>query len=277
MHIEKKFRSLLCIALLPLAAHAQIFNAPIQTETSSLEELAPSRPSVFDSSAYVETGYTTDQLTNNYKTWNSQYVNVFVPLKQDGMFNIQLDNVTRYGLNDQVISGTYAYPFKYGVLNLEGYYSANAAYLAKYALGTTWNGKLPEAFGYIASAVQRQYLESQTNIYKLGVEKYIGNLRFAYIDILSTINQAQPSFAQLFQAQWVGATNNRFGISYSQGSEPMVISQGTLASVKTQYIQLDSLYWLNKQLGVTVAVWHGMQGDYYQRNGGQVGLRFNLD
>lgn len=190
---------------------------------------------------------------------------------------MQLDNVTRYGLTDQVVSGTYAYPFKYGVLNLEGYYSANAAYLAKYALGTTWNGKLPESFGYILGATQRQYLESQSNIYKLGIEKYIGELRFAYVDLLSTINQAQPSFAQLFQIQWVGATNNRIGLSYSQGAEPMVITQGTLASVKTQYVQLDGLYWLNKQLGLTVALWHGMQGDYYQRNGGQFGLRFNFD
>ena len=277
LHIEKWCCAFIFIAILPISAFAQLFISPVQKDTSSLEELAPARPSVFDSSAYIETGYTTDQLTNNYKTWTSQYVNFFVPLKQNGLFNIQLDNVTRYGLNDQVVSGTYAYPFKYGVLNLEAYYSANAAYLAKYAAGTTWNGKLPESFGYIVSASQRQYLESQSNIYKLGIEKYLGELRFAYVDILSTINQAQPSFAQLFQAQWVGATNNRVGISYSQGSEPMVITQGTLASVKTQYVQLDGLYWLNKQLGVTIALWHGIQGDYYQRNGGQLGLRFNLE
>ena len=264
------------LATLPPPVFAQ-FYPPVQTETSSLEEIDPNRPSVFDSPAYLEAGYTTDHLTNNYKTWNSQYVNIFVPLKQHGLFNIQLDNVTRYGLTAQVVSGTYAYPFKYGVLNVEGYYSANAAYLAKNALGTTWNGRLPESFGYILGATQRQYLESQSNIYKLGVEKYLGEFRFAYIGILSTINQTQPSFAQLFQAQWVGATNNRLGLSYSQGAEPMVVTQGTLASVKTQYVQLDSLYWLNKQVGVTVALWHGMQGDYYQRNGGQIGLRFNLE
>lgn len=273
---KKNYFALAFLCATHSSALAQ-FNLPVQTETTSLEEIDPNRPSVFDSSAYIETGYTTDHLTNNYRTWESQYINFFVPLKKNGLFNIQLDNVTRYGLNDQVISGTYAYPFKYGVLNIEGYYSANAAYLAKTAYGATWNGRLPESFGYILGATQRQYLESQSNIYKLGVEKYLGQYRFAYVGILSTINLTQPSFAQLFQAQWVGATNNRFGVSYSQGSEPMVVTQGTLASVKTQYMQLDALYWINKKIGVTLALWHGMQGDFYQRNGGLIGLRFNLE
>lgn len=256
--------------------HAQT-EVAIQTETTAFEELASNRPSVFDSSAYIETGYTEDHLTNNYKSWNSQYINLFVPLKEKGLFNIQLDNIQRYGIEDQQVSGTYAYPFRYGVLNIESSYSANATYLAKYSFGAIWNGRLPLSFGYTVGAVQRQYMESLTNIYKLGLEKYLGNYRLAYTGIVSTINQTQPAYGQLIQTQWVGPTNNRVGLAYSFGMEPTVISPGALASVKTQFIQLDGLYWLTKQLGVTASLWHGMQGDYYQRNGGQIGIRVAFD
>lgn len=83
--------------------------SPVQTEITPLEELAYQRPSVFDSKPYVEAGYTTDHLTNGYQTWNSQYVNVFVPLQHQGMFNVQVDNVKRYGMQDQAIFGAYAY------------------------------------------------------------------------------------------------------------------------------------------------------------------------
>jgi YaiO family outer membrane protein len=249
----------------------------VQTETSALEELAYKRPSVFDSTPYIEAGYTTDHLTNNYLTWDSQYVNVFVPLQHRGMFNIQVDNVKRYGMQDQAISGVYAYPLTGGVLNLELSYAANAVYLAKSSAGLVWNGRLPNGFGYTIGTSQRQYLESQTAIYRLGLEKYLGNFRFAYTGLLSTINGVQPAYGQFVQAQWVGENLNKFGLSYAQGMEPMVVSAGTLASIKTKYMQADGLYWINKQIGITAALWHGLQGDFYQRNGGQIGVRVTFN
>ena len=250
---------------------------PIQTEITPFEELAYQRPSVFDSKPYVEAGYTTDHLTNGYQTWDSQYINVFVPLQHRGMFNIQVDNVKRYGIQDQAISGVYAYPFAKGVLNIEAGYAANAVYLAKSSVGLIWNGRLPNSFGYTIGTSQRQYLESQTAIYKLGVEKYFGNIRFAYTALLSTINGVQPAYGQLLQAQWVGDNLNKVGVSYAFGMEPMVVAPGALASIKTNYLQIDGLYWASNRIGITAALWHGMQGDFYQRTGGQIGVRVTFN
>jgi YaiO family outer membrane protein len=268
--IRKILGTFLFIFLTDLYAQTE---AGIQTETSSFEELAVNRPSVFDGPGYLELGHTEDHLTNNYKNWSSQYLNLFVPMKEKGMFNIQLEDIQRYGIGDQQVSGTYAYSFRYGVLNFEASYSANATYLAKYSFGSTWNGRLPSAFGYTIAATQRQYMESLTHIYKLGLEKYVGDFRFAYTGILSTINQTQPAYGQVLQLQWVGSTNNKLGLAYSFGMEPTVLSPGSLASVKTQFIQIDGLYWLTKEIGITAALWHGMQGEYFERNGGQLGVR----
>ena len=266
--------------LLPTTLWAQsegLGTSPVQTEITPLEELDYKRPSVFDSKPYIEAGYTTDKLSNGYQPWDSQYINVFVPFQARGLVNVQVDNVKRYGMGDQAIALAYAYPSSVGVLNLEAGYAANAVYLAKNSVGVYWNGRLPQSFGYTIGTSQRQYTESQSSIYRLGLEKYVGNFRFAYTGVLSMINGAQPAYGQVIQTQWVGDNLNKVGLAYSQGMEPMVVAAGALASIKTKFLQLDGLYWVTKQVGITAALWHGVQGDFYQRNGGQIGVRLTFN
>lgn len=270
--------ALVCLVTATVAVAQQ--EPDLQTNVESFQELAPARPSVFDSSAYIEAGYTYDSLTNNYANWNSEYLNLFMPLHENGLVNVQLQNANRYGQVDQDINITYAYPFSYGILNLYGGASPNGHFLPESTLGTEWDGRLPNAFGYILGVNQKQfssfYSNASTNAYNVGVEKYIGEFRFAYVGTISTINRDAGSYASKVQAQWVGPTNNRLGITYAGGMEPTVVSLNNLASVQFSYVQVDSLYWLTKTIGITAALWHGREASYYQRNGGQLGLRFNF-
>jgi hypothetical protein len=94
------------------------------------------------------------------------------------------------------------------------------------------------------------------------------------VGVLSSINQSQSAYAQRFQVNWISDEKNRIGFTYAQGYEPAVVSLGNLASIKTQYIQLDAMHYLTKEIALTAAVWHGFEGNYYIRNGGQLGLRF---
>jgi YaiO family outer membrane protein len=252
----------------------------LQTNMENLEELVPARPGAFDSSAYVEAGYTFDSLTNNYANWNSEYLNVFLPLHQNGLVNVQLQNANRYGQNDQDINIIYAYPFSYGILNLYGGTSPNGHFLPQTTFGAEWDGRLPQSFGYILGANQKQfssfYSNASTNAYSLGLEKYIGDFRFAYVGTVSSINRDVGSYASKVQAQWIGPTNNRLGITYAGGMEPTVVSLNNLVPIQFSYVQIDALYWLTNTVGVTAALWHGNEASYYQRNGGQLGLRFNF-
>lgn len=252
----------------------------VQIGATALDESSPGnagRPAVFDAAPYVEIGSNYDQLTNNYASWSAQYLNLSVPLQANGLVNVQAQNVQRFSMVDQDLNIAYAYPTKFGVINLDGGYSANPNFLAQTSLGLGWNGKLPEGFGYIIAANQKQYSESYanaaTNMYSLGLEKYIGEFRFAYVGMVSSINRNQGSFASKVQGQWIGSSANRIGLTYAQGMEPAVVALNNLASIQFQYVQIDSLYWITKTVGVTTALWHGKEGSYYQRNGGQLGLR----
>lgn len=252
----------------------------IQIGASALDELPPginNRPAVFDAAPYVELGSNFDQLTNNYAAWSAQYFNVFLPLKENGLINIQAQNVQRFSMVDQDLNAAYAYPLQYGVINVEAGYSANPNFLPQNTLAVGWNGKFPKGFGYIIAANQKQYGESYanaaTNMYSLGLEKYVGEFRFAYIGMISSINRTQGSFASKIQGQWVGTSGNRLGLTYAQGMEPAVVALNNLTSIQFNYLQIDGLYWLTKTIGITTALWHGKEGSYYQRNGGQLGLR----
>ncbi len=248
----------------------------LQATPAAAEESVATRPSVFDAAPYLEAGYTADYLTTHAPDWNSKYVRACLPLKAFGLITVQGDDVFRFGLSDQTIGASYAYPFPIGVITLGGSYAANPDFLAKNTVGLMWNGKLPDGFGYTLGAEQRQYHEAKTNIESLGVEKNAGEFRFAYTALVSSIDHSRGEFAHRVQVQWISASNSRLGVTYAFGIEPEVVYQNSLSSIKTNFLQLDGLFWPLKRVGVVAAYWHGMEGDYYQRNGGQLGLRIIL-
>ena len=125
-------------------------------------------------------------------------------------------------------------------------------------------------------AEQRQYKDAKINIYSLGVEKYAGEFRLAYAALVSSIDHSRSELGHKMQIQWISESNSRLGVTYYFGIEPERVDQNTLSSIKTNYLQLDGLIWPAKNVGLVAAYWHGMEGDYYQRNGGQLGLRLVL-
>ena len=124
----------------------------LQATPAAAEESVATRPSVFDAAPYLEAGYTADYLTTHAPDWNSKYVRACLQLKAFGLITVQGDDVFRFGLSDQTIGASYAYPFPIGVITLGGSYAANPDFLAKNTVGLMWNGKLPDGFGYTLGA-----------------------------------------------------------------------------------------------------------------------------
>ena len=242
-----------------------------QTENPPAQEFE--RPAIFDSKPYAELGASYEGLTNGYAPWQSQYLDVMLPFKQNGLIYLQLQNVQRFSEVDQSAYLNYAYPMKYGVINIEGGHTQNPQFLSKNLYGAGWNGKLPYSFNYLISGRESSYLDGRTSNQNIGLDRYFSQFRLAYVASYSTLNSQKSGWLNKFQAQWLGEGNNKLGLSYSTGHEPTVVTVGNLTTVDTQQYQLDGLYWLSPDLGLTAAIWHAKQGGYYQRNGGQLGIR----
>ena len=151
----KRLLGVLCLTLLTIKlAYGQAENTP-----------APQydRPAIFDSKPYVEVGASYEGLTNNYAPWQSQYFDVMLPLKQNGLVYLQLQNVERFSQVDQAAYLNYAYPFKYGVVNVEGSLTHNPQFLAQNFYGAGWNGRLPYQFNYLLSGRESSYLDGRTS------------------------------------------------------------------------------------------------------------------
>ncbi|MDP3620967.1 MAG: YaiO family outer membrane beta-barrel protein [Polynucleobacter sp.] len=245
------------------------------TISQIVEESTPliDRPAIFDSKPYIETGGSYENLTNQYKPWDAQYIDFMLPLKAYGLIYAQLQNANRFDQSDQSVYGNYAYPTSWGVINIEGGYTHNPFFFAKNWYGAGWTGKLPKQFNYLISARQSEYTDGNTLTQNIGLDKYLGAFRLAYLASYSTLNSQKSGWLNRYQAQWFFNSNDRIGFTYASGHEPTVVNIGNLTTVDTQQYQVDGVYWLTNQYAVTGALWHAKQGGFYQRNGLQIGIR----
>ena len=249
---------------------------PEDVETSEASVPGPNIPSVFKQKPYAEIGGSYEHLTNGYAPWASQYLDLTVPLEQNGLVYLNVLNANRFSQNDTAGYLNYAYPLSYGVVNIEGGYTINPQFLTKDLYGLGWNGRLPWQFNYLISARESHYQVGNTQTFNIGLDKYIGNYRIAYTVVRSVLDYAQRSWLSKFQAQWFADSGSRFGFTYANGHEPMVVTIGNLTNIDVTTYQLDGLYKINQTLGLTASAWHAVQGSYYQRNGAQIGLRVSF-
>lgn len=250
-----------------------IFSQSVFGQTENAPSIPIERPAIFDTKSYTEIGASYEDLTNGYAPWQSQYFDLMLPMQQNGLLYLQLLNAERFSQVDQSAYLNYAYPLRYGVVNIEGSHTHNPQFLAQNFYGAGWSGKLPYQFNYLLSGRESSYLDGRTSNQNVGLDKYIGAYRLAYTATYSTLNSQKSGWLSRYQIQWFGANNHRIGLTYASGHEPTVISIGNLTTIDTQQYQLDGLYWLTPSVGITIAAWHAKQGSYYQRNGGQIGLR----
>ena len=240
------------------------------------EETPITTPSVFFKKPYVELGGSYEHLTNGYTPWSSEYIDVTLPLGRRGLVYMNLMNANRFSQNDTAGYLNYAYPTAYGILNAEGGYTINPQFLTKDLFGVGWNGRLPYQFNYLLSARASEYQVGNTRTINMGLDKYWSDYRFAYTLVRSVLDYEQRTWLSKYELQWLSESGHRLGLTYASGHEPMVVTIGNLTNIDVVTYQVNGLVQINKSVALSASAWHAMQGSYYQRNGGQLGLRVSF-
>lgn len=222
--------------------------------------------------SYVEIAHSNDWLNKSYDNWQSNNMNVFLPLKEKGTVTLEISKLKRYGLEDESAYVNYSYPTKYGAINFELGTTPNADFLYKNLYGLGWNGVLGKGFGYILAYKQRDYTDTLSDMMSFTLEKYFDDYRIAYTNTQSSLNKHQLEESHRLQFQWIAENNNRFGVSYSSGDEPVNLGFKHISSSNVKQIQVEGVHWI-KDIGISASAWHVTQGDFYSRNGVQIGLR----
>lgn len=243
-----------------------------QGSSDSLENEEIFIPPTQLKNSYIEISHANDWLTNNYDNWQTTNLNLFLPQKEKGTTFIELSKVRRFNLEDESAYINYSYPTKYGAAILELGRTTNADFLFRNLYGVGWNGILGNGYGYIVSYRQRNFSDSLSDMFSLTMEKYFSNYRIAYTNTQSSLDKQQLEQSHRLQLQWIPENNNRFGISYSTGKEPINLGLNQLSASDVEQLQIDGVYWI-KDIGISAAIWHLKQGDFYTRKGAQIGLR----
>lgn len=229
-------------------------------------------PPIQQKKSYLEIAHAHDWLSKNYDNWQSNYINAFIPQKEKGTTTIEISKIRRFSLEDESAYINYSYPTKYGAANFEIGLTPNADFLYKQLYGLGWNGFIGKGFGYIVAYKQRNYTDSLSDMMSFTLERYFGDYRIAYTNTQSSLDKHQLESSHRVQFQWIAENNNRFGISYSSGDEPVNLGINHISSSKVEQLNIDGVYWI-KDIGFSASAWHVTQGEFYSRNGAQIGLR----
>ncbi len=229
-------------------------------------------PPVQLKNSYIELAHSHDWLTNGYANWQSNNMSIYLPQKEKGTTTLELSQIKRYGLEDKSAYINFSYPTSKGSLNAEMGLTPNADFLYRHLYGLGWNGVIGNGFGYIISYKQRSYTDTLSDTLNLTLERYFNDYRIAYTNTQSSLNKHQLEASHRIQFQYIPENNNRLGISYSSGNEPVNLGLQDISSSTVKQLQIDGVYWI-KDVGISAAAWHVVQGDFYNRNGAQIGLR----
>lgn len=251
--------------LLLLLFHSHILIAGEEVQDVFIPPLQPKN-------SYIEISHSNDWLTNRYANWQSNNISIYMPMKEKGTTTLEFSQTKRYGLEDQSAYLNYSYPTSKGSINAELGMTPNADFLYKRLYGLGWNGIIGDGFGYIVSYKQRDYSDSLSDAINLTAERYFDDYRIAYTNIQSSLNKHQLETTHRIQFQWIAENNNRLGISYSSGKEPLDLGFHQISSSNVKQLQIDGVYWI-KDIGISASAWHVVQGEFYNRNGAQIGLR----
>lgn len=229
-------------------------------------------PPIQQKNSYLELAHSQDKLSGDYQNWRSNQMNLFLSLPQKDSLSIELNRTQRFGLQDSSVYLNYTRPMQGGAANIELGYTPEAEFLFKRMYGVGWNGVIGGGYGYILAYRQRSYRDTLSDSMNLTLEKYFSDYRIAYTNTISSIDKSQTEQSHRLQLQWIGEANNRLGLTYASGNEPVYLGPSSLTAAHVSTVQMDAVWWV-KDIGISAAIWRVVQGNFYERTGAQLGLR----
>jgi len=229
------------------------------------------------SSYAAEFIYGYDKLTNNRSPWSTRSVKLSRVSPDKHFSHIRLDSVERFDLEDWQVAGSYALPFlKSWNFYTAATYSPTHNVLANRMIDTNLSKSFKSGTilsGGISNA--RYNLTSSQQIH-LGGEHYWSVFRMAYTYRRINVLNAGTGVNHSVQANYYYSPTAMLGIAAATGKD--VEFDGTssppISDVRTYSIY--GFHMFKPQWSLIYSIFHHQQGDFYNRNGFVVGIKFDF-
>lgn len=222
----------------------------------------------------VETGITADSLTNNRADWRGLYV--FGVDKYSDYENYAMIEVTdRFDLSDNQLTLGRSQNFNHASANIELTYSSTGHVLAEWSVSGSCHFNLVNNTDALVGLKHSQYHLTENDSLILGLELNQSPYRLRYQLVPGHVSGAGSATSHLVGLDYYFGNENYFGCSMSDGTEleydgitPPVLSDVSGA-------RCYGRYWYKPKWAISYSIGYFEQGDFYNRNGILVGLRYN--
>ncbi len=225
----------------------------------------------------VAASYGRDELTNNHSPWEIKSLKLFMQSQDKHFAHLQLDQVERFDLDDWQIGGSYALPFAQSWYFYAGAtYSPTHKVIANRMLDTKISKSFANGLNLHAGVNHAKYSETDSQQLYLTGEYYWSVFRAAYTYRIIEVKNAGTGNNHNIQINKYYGSTNFIGALIAKGQD--VEFNGTANPPISDVLTL-SIYGshaFQPQWSLIYSYTFHQQGDFYNRNGFVLGLKFDF-
>ena len=219
-----------------------------------------------------------ESLSNGYGSWRSASINFVHKFSRRKALYGRYSETERFRRRDREVQiGIYQPLSDKWTLLLEGNASPTHKVLPKWSAMAQIERTIDKTW-IVKGGYRRTNLNTaKANIAKTEVEKYWGNNRAAYALSVNNLENVGTSPSHRIQySRYYGERVNSFNVSTAFGRELESLGElGTLQS-NIKNLSVSGRHWFKRSLGFSYGFTLHKQGDLYNRQGFNIGLRYKF-
>lgn len=145
--------------------------------------------------------------------------------------------------------------------------------LPEWSFGVELHRRLDDGWGLAFGGRHTEYASAETQQASLGLERYFGSFRAAYMWSTTRLSGAGSSPAQRLQLTHYYAAASSVGVLLGRGREAENVPPLGVIRSTTDTLAVVGRHWLDRDWALAYEVGLHQQGDFYRRRGVQLALR----
>lgn len=213
-----------------------------------------------------------DNLSGQAANWHETSLAVRHRLAQRMGFGGGVTRIERFGISETQFSAAADMPLSDSLTaSVDGNASSEHQILARHALGATLQYEFAKGWLVHGGGRSSSYNDVHVNQGLLMLERYVGNYSFSGAWRAARAFGTTAHSGEL-RGSYYYSDRSAVGLSFAVGKEAANIA-GTTRLTSVQSAALVGRHWFDQRWAVTYALASTRQGDFYVRNGVNLGLQ----
>ena len=238
---------------------------------------APAPRSPLESPLEVETGTTSESLSNGYTPWRSSHLGLSRKLGERRTLYGSLTQTERFSLTDQQITAGLYQPLGCrATFLIEGGLSPTHRVTATDTLLGEIDWPLERGWVVDFGLRHSDYAQAHANLETLTAERYFGPYHAAWTVYAAGLPGSAQSLSHRVQIGWFYTERSSISLAGSFGTDLETLGPGRVGAVAVKEYDLSGRHWITPRWGISYAIGFQRQGNRYDKKELTVGLSTHL-